>query len=102
MRGGRSRPFLCSLAAFPLARSSAVAPATRPLLALLARGCVLRPLDELFRHDQAAVLVFRHELKADPATVLVHLLDEHVEHIASCDHVLDVSNSAGPNVRDVE
>src|SRR5918992_6146846 len=60
-----------------------------PLLALLARRSVLRPLDELLGHDEPAVLVLRDELETDAAPVLVDLLHEHVEDVATRDHVLD-------------
>ncbi len=43
-----------------------------------------------------------HELQPDPAACLVDLLHEHVEHVAALDHVLDVVDAAGADVRDVQ
>ena len=45
---------------------------------------------------------FAIELEADPAARLVDLLHDDVEHVAARDHVLDVADAAGPDVRDVE
>ena len=42
------------------------------------------------------------ELEADPAPRLVHLLHDHVDDVAARHHVLDVRDSAGTDVRDVE
>ena len=47
--------------------------------ARLARRGVLRPLDQLLGRDEPAVLVLRDELEADPAALLVDLLDDDVE-----------------------
>ena len=80
-RGGRSRPSdvpdersrsrdLAAVAA------AAAAVAARPLLALLARRRVLRPLDQLLGLDERAVLVLRDQLQPDAAAVLVDLLDD--------------------------
>src|SRR5919202_4421974 len=93
---------LAALAVAPAAASAAVAPAARALLLRRPRRGVLRPLDQLLRLDEAAVLVLRDELEADPATLLVDLLHEHVEHVAPGDDVLDVTDPAGADVRDVQ
>src|SRR4051812_38913826 len=94
---------LAPVAATAAAASAAVAvAAARPLLARLPRRGVLRPLDELLGRHDLAVLVLGDELEADPAARLVDLLHEHVEHVAAADHVLDVSDPARADVRDVE
>src|SRR5207253_1692405 len=104
--GGFTPPTLFRPALLPLAaRTAATAAAavtTRPLLARLARRGILRPLDELLRRDEPAVLVLLDQLQADPATGLVDLLDEHVEDVAALDHVLDVADAPGADVRDVQ
>ncbi|HXF98601.1 MAG TPA: hypothetical protein VNJ46_08325, partial [Gaiellaceae bacterium] len=46
--------------------------------------------------------MLRDELEADPAALLVDLLDDHVEHVAPRDHVLDVRDAARADVRDVQ
>ena len=46
--------------------------------------------------------MLRDELEADPAALLVDLLDDHVEHVAAGDHVLDVGDATGADVRDVQ
>src|ERR687892_652908 len=74
----------------------------RTLLALLARRSFLRPLDELLRHDEAAVLVLGHELEANASPLLVHLLHDHVDDVAAPHHVLDVRDPARADVGDVE
>src|SRR6266511_758941 len=84
------------------ATAAAVAVAARTLLARLARRRVLRPLDELLGRHRLAVLVLLDELQPDPAARLVDLLDEHVEHVAARDHVLDVVDPPRPDVRHVE
>ena len=66
------------------------------------RRGVLRPLDELLGSDDLAVLVLRDELEADAAARLVDLLHEHVQHVAAGHHVLDVTDPARADVRDVE
>ena len=76
--------------------------AARPLLALLTRRGVLRPLDELLGHDEPAVLVLRDELEPDASAVLVDLLDDDVDDVAAVHDVLDVSDAARADVRDVE
>src|SRR5437899_400918 len=86
--------------ATPAAAAAAVT-ARWPLLAL-ARRRVLRPFDQLLRLDEVAVLVLGDQLEADPAAVLVDLLDEHVEHVAAPDHVLDVADSARADIGDVQ
>src|SRR5437762_4548268 len=113
--GGRAAqgPPLLSAVAIPLpARAAATAAvaatpaapvvAARPVLLRRTRRRVLRPLDQLLRLDEAAVLVLRDELEADPAARLVHFLDDHVEHVAARDHVLDVADPPRADVRDVE
>jgi len=37
--------------------------------------------------------VLGEELEADPAALLVDLLDDDVEHVATADHVLDVTDA---------
>src|SRR5438477_6048070 len=81
--------------------AAAAVTARWPLLAL-ARRRVLRPLDQLLRLDEVAVLVLGDQLEADPAAVLVDLLDEYVEHVAAPDHVLDVADAARADVGDVQ
>src|SRR5215213_7422502 len=71
------------------AAAAAVAVAARPLLLRGPRRRVLRPLDQLLRLDEAAVLVLVDELEADPAACLVHLLHDHVDDVAAGHHVLD-------------
>src|SRR5688572_18595707 len=68
---------LAARAAVSAARAAAAAIAARTFLALLARRRVLCPLDQLLGLDEAAVLVLRDQLEADPAAILVDLLDEH-------------------------
>src|SRR5437763_6439606 len=79
--------------------TAAAVAARRPLLAL-ARRCVLGPLDQLLRLNEVAVLVLGDQLEADPAAILVDLLDEDVEHVAAPDHVLDVADAARADVGD--
>src|SRR5581483_9134793 len=73
-------PRLFAVAAGPAAATAAsaaaaaVAVAARPILARLARRCVLRPLHELLGRDELPVFVLLHELEADPAARLVDLL----------------------------
>src|SRR5436305_8843429 len=105
MKAGPFRPCLhpVRLAAPAIAAASTAATiAARALFLALPRRGVLRPLDQLLRLDERAVLVLRDQLQADPATRLVDLLDEHVEHVAAVDHVLDVADAARADVRDVE
>ena len=83
------------------AAASTVAAARAILLRRPRRG-VLRPLDQLLRLDERPVLVLRDQLQADPPAGLVDLLDDHVEHVAALDHVLDVADPARADVRDVE
>src|SRR5205807_553229 len=66
------------------------------------RRSVLRPLDQLLGLDHVAVLVLGDELEADPATVLVDFLHEHVQHVAARDHVLDVADATWADVGDVQ
>jgi hypothetical protein len=68
----------------------------------LTRRGVLRPLDQLLRLHEAAVLVLGDQLEADATAVLVDLLHEHVDNVAAAHHVLDVRHTAGAHVRDVE
>src|SRR6476469_6483993 len=105
LAGQLLRPALFALAARAAAAAppaTAVAVAARALLAGLARRGVLRPLDELLRGDQRAVLVLLHQLQADAAAGLVDLLHEHVEDVAALDDVLDVVDAAGADVRHVQ
>src|SRR5437763_100864 len=81
--------------------TAAAVAARRPLLAL-ARRCVLGPLDQLLRLNEVAVLVLGDQLEAEPAAILVDLLDEDVEHVAAPDHVLDVADAARADVGDVQ
>src|SRR3954471_19144183 len=80
--------------------SAAVAP--RRTLRALTRRRVLRPFDQLVGLNEGAVLVLRDELEADATTVLVDLLNDDVEHVAAGDHVLDMADPPGADVRDVE
>ena len=66
-------------AAAAAAAAATAAVAARPVLARLARRGVLRPLDELLRRDELAVLVLLDQLQADPSARLVDLLHEHVD-----------------------
>ena len=92
------------------AAAAAVAPAApatiavtaRPLLLRWAWRCVLGPLDQLFRLYERPVLVLGDELEPDPAALLVDLLHDHVEHVAAADHILDMTDPAGADVRDVQ
>src|SRR5947209_16718683 len=88
-----SRP----LSGFYLATATTAAAtvvAARALLFRRPRRCVLRPLDQLLRLDEAVVLVLRDQLEADPAARLVHLLDDDVDDVAALHHVLDVADTA--------
>src|SRR5436190_470132 len=113
--GGRAAqgPPLLSAVAIPLsaraaataavaATSAAPVVAARPVLLRRTRRRVLRPLDQLLRLDEAAVLVLRDELEADAAARLVDLLHDHVDDVAPRHDVLDVADAAGTDVRDVE
>src|SRR5436190_23986205 len=113
--GGRAAqgPPLLSAVAIPLsaraaataavaATSAAPVVAARPVLLRRTRRRVLRPLDQLLRLDEAAVLVLRDELEADAAARLVDLLHDHVDDVAARHDVLDVSDAARADVRDVE
>src|SRR5207302_4167750 len=82
--------------------ATTVAVAAGPLLALLARRRVLRPLDQLLGLDERPVLVLGDQLEPDPAALLVDLLDDHVQHVAAGHDVLDVRDAAGADVGDVE
>src|SRR5438270_4200550 len=90
--------------ATPAAAAAAAAAAVTagPLLLRRPRRRVLRPLDQLLRLDEAAVLVLRDELEADPAAGLVDLLHDDVDDVAAAHHVLDVRDAARADVRDVE
>src|SRR5262249_54556825 len=89
-------------AASAAAAATPLAVAARTLLGPLARWSVLRPLDQLFRRHRVAVLVLLDQLEPDPPTRLVDLLHDDVERVAALDHVLDVADSAGADVRDVQ
>src|SRR5206468_11256561 len=82
------------------------APATIPIAArtlfALARRRILRALDQLLGRDDGPVLVLGEELQADPAALLVDLLDDNVEHVATTDHVLDVTDAPRAYVRHVQ
>src|SRR5581483_10236600 len=84
------------------AAAAAAVVAARPVLLRGPRRSVLRPLDQLLRLDETAVLVLRDELEADPAPGLVDLLDDDVDDVAAAHHVLDVRDATGADVRDVE
>src|SRR5947207_2051966 len=81
--------------------AAAAVAARRPLLPL-ARRSILGPLDQLLRLNEVAVLVLGDQLEADPAAILVDLLDDDVEHVAAPDHVLDVADAARADVGDVQ
>src|SRR5215475_4724251 len=105
--GAPDRSVASAVAPAASTAAPAAAPATlavaarRPLLAL-ARRCVLGALDQLLGLDEVAVLVLGDQLEADPAALLVDLLDDHVEHVAALDHVLDVADAARADVGDVQ
>src|SRR5204862_4309639 len=82
--------------------TSAAAVAARAVLLRRPRRGVLRPLDQLLRLNEAAVLVLRDELEADPAAGLVHLLHDDVDDVAAAHHVLDVRDPSRADVRDVQ
>src|SRR4051794_8055828 len=86
----------------PAAASTAAVVATRALLLRRPRRGILRPLDQLFRLDEPAVLVLRDQLEADAPTRLVDLLHDDIDDIAARHHVLDVPDAAGAHVRNVE
>ena len=107
-KGSAWHPEGCqALSASLAARAAAAAAAStvtaaRAILLGRPRRGVLRPLDQLLRLDQRPVLVQGDQLQADPPAGLVDLLDDHVEHVAALDHVLDVADPARAHVRDVE
>src|SRR5689334_3526618 len=69
-------------AAASAASASAAAIVTpRAFLFRRPRRRVLRPLDQLLRLDEPAVLVLRDELQADASTRLVDLLDDDVDDV---------------------
>src|SRR5207253_5286581 len=92
---------VAATAATASAAAIAVA-AARPVIALLARRCVLRPLDQLLGRDDRSVLVLLDQLEADSAPLLVDLLHDDVERVAAVDHVLDVADASGTDIRDVQ
>src|SRR5437868_7428187 len=101
----RGRPEGRPLTRFYLATAATAAAAIVAPWALLLRRprrCVLRPLDQLLRLDEAAVLVLRDQLEADPAARFVHFLDDHVDDVAARHDVLDVSDAARADVRHVQ
>src|SRR6478672_12231487 len=108
--GAPDRSFLLAVSTAATATAAAAAAATATAIAVtarralltLARRRVLRPLEQLLGLERVAVLVLGHELEADPATVLVHLLHDHVERVATGDHVLDVGDAPGADVGDVQ
>src|SRR5215468_1778999 len=67
--------------AAPAAATSAATITARPVLFRRTRRGILRPLDQLLRLDEIAVLVLRDQLETDPPAGLVDLLDDHVDHI---------------------
>src|SRR5207302_5090122 len=111
-QGGRPGPAALQVArllvvAARAAPATAAAPAAatiaaRPLLLRRPRRRVLRPLDQLLRLDESAVLVLRDELEAYPAAGLVDLLHDDVDDVAAAHHVLDVRDPARADVRDVQ
>src|SRR5579862_53290 len=82
--------------------SAATVVATRAVLFRRPRRRILRPLDQLLRLDEAAVLVLRDELQPDAAARLVDLLDDDIDDVAALHDVLDVAHTARAYVRDVE
>src|SRR5581483_6708148 len=94
-----ARPAVAPAAA---ATPTATVVAARAIFFRRPRRGVLRPLDQLFRLDEAAVLVLRYQLHADPASCLVDLLDDDVDDVTALHDVLDMPHAAGPDVRDVE
>src|SRR5215210_4895226 len=101
-RPSPARASLAPVAPAAAAAAAAAVTAAWTLLALLARRRVLRPLDQLLGRDHCAVLVLGEELEADPAALLVDFLHDDVEHVTAGHHVLDVTDAARPDVRDVE
>src|SRR3954447_2554479 len=95
------RAFTLTAGATTATAAGTVAPWAAVLAGLARRG-VLRPLDELLGADQVLALVLLHELEPDPSACLVDLLDDHVENVAAGDHVFDVVDAPGADVRDVE
>src|SRR4030088_2120274 len=84
------------------AATAAAIVTARALFLRRPRRSILRPLDELLRLDESAVLVLGDQLEADATTRLVDLLDDDVDDVTSRHHVLDVADAAGTHVRDVE
>src|SRR5881392_2318077 len=97
-----SLPPRAAVAIAPAPPAAAVAVTARPLLLRRTRRRVLRPLDQLLRLDEPAVLMLRDELEADPAASLVDLLNDDVHDVAAAHHVLDVRDPARADVRDVQ
>src|SRR5262245_27769978 len=95
-----ARP-LAPVAVAPAASAAASLAIARRALLPLARRSVLGALDQRLRLNEVAVLVLRDQLEADPAPLLVDLEHLDVEHVATGDHVLDVRDPPGANVRDV-
>src|SRR4029450_7368694 len=93
---------VCSSDLVPPAASAATVAAAWPVLFGRSRRGVLGALDQLFGLNERAVLVLGDQLQADPAAVLVDLLDDHVHDVAAGHHVLDVTDAAGADVGDVE
>src|SRR4051812_28952815 len=96
-----ARPLALAAGAAATAAATTVTAGTA-ILARLARRGILRPLDELLRRDHGVAFVLLDEVEADAPPRLVHFLHDHVQDVAAGDHVLDVVDAAGPDVRDVE
>src|SRR5690348_10196045 len=100
-RAARGPPSHALYLATAAAAAAAIVP-PRALLFRRPRRCVLRPLDQLLRLDETAVLVLCDQLQADPAARLVHFLDDDVDDVASRHDVLDVTDAPRADVRHVE
>src|SRR5262245_1574323 len=82
--------------------AAAFAVAARSLLLRRPRRSILRPLDQLFRLNEAAVLVLGDQLETDPAAGLVDLLHDDVDDVPALHDVLDVADAARTDVRHVQ
>src|SRR5438128_12398967 len=98
----RSAPLAVAAAASAAAAAAALAVTRRAVVLARAGRRVLGALDQLLRTDSAPVLVLLDELQPDPSTRLVDLLHDHVQDVTTLDHVLDVPDASGSDVRPVQ